>query len=302
MHREPSHRIAEPSGDQSRRAPLQIADGRHTALLSLQRTVGNRAVANLIRQWDGSNATADKVSLARIPKKPDAADVKSAQVRTKLAEPLARIKAKELINTARQVEPQVTEKLRLFAVRRGGRLTGLEHKIKGEGSLVRKIRDGAVERGLSPAEAVEREGAGINDALRYTIILPPGPEYGNLFAMISDLMKFWNITTNVRKDYWVKSETYHGVNMTFKTPETPNRPPFGFEVQLHTEDSFAMKQANHHDYEKARETKTSAADKEKLNAKMAASWGAVPYPEGFKPEATRARREQSGPVLTRPRH
>jgi hypothetical protein len=67
---------------------------------------------------------------------------------------------------------------------------------------------------------VEREGAGINDALRYTIILPPGPEYGNLFAMISDLMKFWNITTNVRKDYWVKSETYHGVNMTFKTPET----------------------------------------------------------------------------------
>jgi hypothetical protein len=114
MHREPSHRIAEPSGDQSRRAPLHIADGRHTAILSLQRTLGYRAVANLIRQRDGSNATADKVSLARVPKKPDAADVKSAQVRTKLAEPLARIKAKELINTARQVEPQVTEKLRLL--------------------------------------------------------------------------------------------------------------------------------------------------------------------------------------------
>jgi hypothetical protein len=269
---------------------MHIADGRHAAILSLQRTVGNRAVANLIKQQEGSNATADKVSLARVPKEPDAADVKSAQVRGKLAEPLARIKAKELLNRAKKVEPRITRIVEELARNRRGKLTGLQHKFKGEESLVRKIRDGAVERGMAPAEAVEQEGQGINDALRYTILLQPNESYGHLFAEIIDMMKLRGIKTNVRKDFWVKSATYHGVNMTFKTQETPDAPPFGFEVQLHTDASHGTKEANHKAYEKVRELGTTDAEKDTLNKQMAKAWASVPYPEGFRPEKTRGRR------------
>lgn len=300
MHRETSKRVAEASGEQSRRAPLHIVDARHATILSLQRTAGNRAVGNLIKQREDSIAKAAKVSLARAAK-PDAADVKSAQVRRKLAEPLARVKAKELITRAKEVEPRVTRIVEELARNRRGRLKGLDHKIKGEDSLVRKIRDGAVERGLAPAEGVEQEAAGINDALRYTIILQPNESYGHLFAEISDMMKLRGIKTNVKKDFWVKSKTYHGVNMTFRTPETPDTPSFGFEVQLHTDASFATKELNHHEYEEERLPTTSPEKKNELNAVMEGRWGEVAVPEGFTPPETRGRREKSGPALTRPR-
>ena len=248
---------------------MHAADSPHATVLSLQRAAGNRAVANL-------------VELARAPD----LDKARAKARNAVFEPLARGKASELINKAKQVEPRVTQTVEALARNRRGRLIGLEHKFKGEESLVRKIRDGALASGLPPAEAVKKEADGINDALRYTIILPPDASYGHLFGEIADTMKLFKYKVNMRKDYWVKSKTYHGINMTFRTEDGS----FGFEVQLHTQASFDTKQRNHHEYEEERETTTTPERRTELNKIMADRWVPVAVPEGFTPPETRARR------------
>jgi len=44
---------ADPAVEQSRRAPLHVADGQRGAILALQRSVGNRAVSRLINHREG---------------------------------------------------------------------------------------------------------------------------------------------------------------------------------------------------------------------------------------------------------
>ena len=85
----------------------------------------------------------------------------------------------------------------------------------------------------------------------------------------------------------MRGKTYKGINLTFTTDDAP---PVGFEVQLHTEDSFATKQLNHHEYEEEREAGTSEERREELNAIMAERWTPVQVPSGFTPPQTRARR------------
>ena len=95
-------------------------------------------------------------------------------------------------------------------------------------------------------------------------------------------------TPDLRKNYWEKSTTYKGINLTFKTPDAP---PIGFEVQLHTEDSFATKQRNHHEYEEEREVGTTEERRKVLNQTMEERWMGVQVPEGFWSVApTRGRR------------
>ena len=253
---------------------MQAADGPHAAILSLQRTAGNRAVSKLVAQ---SNA-----SLARAPD----LDKMRAAARDKVAEPLARGKARELINKAKQVEPRVTRVVQSLAFSRRGKMKGLEYRLKSEESLARKLRDKALASDKDPATAIQAEAATIRDALRYTIILAPDQSYGHLFGEISESMKLFNYKADLRKDYWLKGKTYKGINLTFLTDDAP---PVGFEVQLHTEASFDTKQLNHHEYEEEREAATTPKRRAELNEIMAERWVPVAVPEGFTPPEGRFR-------------
>ena len=256
---------AQRSDEQSRRAGLRIADGRCAEILSLQRTVGNRAVSGLIKHW-----------------RDQAQSYAASRAKTKELEPYARATAAELIRKAEDVEPRVTGHIRAVAFSRRGKPKGLEYRIKSQDSLARKLRDRAAENplgSLAPAKAVQQEADQITDTLRYTIILEPDATYGNLFGEFSETMRKFKYTPELRKNYWEKSTTYKGINLTFKTADTP---PVGFEVQLHTEGSFDTKQRNHEEYEEERAAGTSEERKKVLNETMEGRWRDVTIPAGIR--------------------
>lgn len=265
MHQGQGERAAERSGEQSRRAPVRIADGRGAAILSLQRTAGNRAVSDLIKRWR------DQGQLYA-----------ASRAKAKELESYARATAGELIRRAEDVEPRVTGHIRAVAFSRRGKPKGLEYRIKSQDSLARKLRDKAAENPLgtlAPGKAVQQEADQVSDTLRYTIILEPDATYGHLFAEISETMKKFKYTPDLRKNYWERSTTYKGINLTFKTPDSP---PLGFEVQLHTEGSFATKQRNHEEYEEERELDTSEERKKVLNETMEGRWRDVTIPANIR--------------------
>ena len=258
-------RAAERSGEQSRRASLRVAGGRGAGVVSLQRTVGNKAVSGLVKQWR------DQGQLYA-----------ASRAKAKELESYARAEAGELISRAEDVEPRVTGHVRAVAFSRRGKPKGLEYRIKSRDSLARKLRDRAAENPLStlaPAKAVRQEADQVSDVLRYTIILEPDATYGHLFAEISETMKKFKYVPDLRKNYWEKSTTYKGINLTFKTADSP---PLGFEVQLHTEGSFDTKQRNHEEYEEEREVGTSEERKKVLNETMEGRWRDVTIPAGIR--------------------
>lgn len=77
--------------------------------------------------------------------------------------------AASCVNLAREIEPCITELLREVALKVGGELVGLDHRIKTRYSLERKLR--AEIESVPIDQARERMAAKIKDALRYTICL-----------------------------------------------------------------------------------------------------------------------------------
>eukprot|EP00300_Choanocystis_sp_HF-7_P014707 c18786_g1_i3.p1 GENE.c18786_g1_i3~~c18786_g1_i3.p1 ORF type:complete len:571 (+),score=101.87 c18786_g1_i3:126-1838(+) len=72
-------------------------------------------------------------------------------------------------NTARQIEPEITELVKDAATKLGGVMVGLDHRFKTRFSLERKLRAEVADVPL--AAVPERMANKVKDALRYTIIL-----------------------------------------------------------------------------------------------------------------------------------
>jgi hypothetical protein len=189
--------------------------------------------------------------------------------------------ARKLTREAKKEEPKITGDLRRLAKSRGGRLVGLEYRLKTEASLARKLEDRArtrVSSTVDPAQAVQSEAAKVNDTLRYTIIMPSG-KYSDLVKDIRNEMQQLGYKAGNFWDAWATSDTYKGHNLTFIL-ERENDTPLLFEVQVHTKDSFATKQEIHGMYEEARAADTSPARKKELDAAMAERWTKVKTPKG----------------------
>ncbi len=179
----------------------------------------------------------------------------------------------------------MTALLGTLAANHGCRLEGLDHRLKTLASLSRKLADKVRRRTNpgDPAADTALEASKMNDVLRYTMIVPVGT-YGQVDAKLrEEIVKL----THEVKGYWnawsdPNAKAYKGVNMTFGTSAGQL-----FELQLHTEASFATKQAIHAEYEEWRAAETTAERRAELILVMAAEWtnvqvptGAVPTPKG----------------------
>ncbi len=174
---------------------------------------------------------------------------------------------------ARAVEPSVTALLTEITDRRGGDLAGREHRFKTRASLERKIagmlRD---DPALAPDEMV------IDDALRYTVRVedePAGHHVRVIREVLAALVGRGHRVLEV-KNYWPGGDSYSGVNSILRAPGG-----LLFELQFHTAASFAVKSQTHARYEAYRRPETSAAEKRRLFAEMAAPWFSVPIPAGI---------------------
>lgn len=149
------------------------------------------------------------------------------------------IKAGGVLDKAKAAEPNVTPGLVRAAALNGGHMQGLDHKLKGQDSLTRKIYTKSAAKGMT----MDQYSAKIGDALRYTFIAPDNNYAGSSQKMLDGLRE-QGYTVQV-ENTWNGSE-YKGVNANV------TKDGFTYELQLHTDSSFRVKMAQHGDYEIAR--------------------------------------------------
>jgi hypothetical protein len=156
-------------------------------------------------------------------------------------------------------EPEITRDMIDIAERHGAKMEGLDHRLKSEKSLARKIDDERDDpkNGGDPVKTAE----GMSDVARYTMTFKDQEYVEGAKATIADLEE-QGYELRV-KNYWVPGDPYQGINIAAVHPGTGVR----VELQLHTPTSLDFKepklsaddpirrQATHALYERYRESR-----------------------------------------------
>ncbi|MCV6631540.1 MAG: hypothetical protein OIF50_16950 [Flavobacteriaceae bacterium] len=144
------------------------------------------------------------------------------------------IKARQLINKLRLIEPKVTEDLTGLASKNGGEMKGLDYRLKSEESLTRKLKSDGL-------------NAPMNDVLRYTTTFTETSFVKGVQNVLNDLRSEGYEVVKI-KNTFEEGVVYKGINTNVKSPDGHI-----FELQFHTPDSFNVKQnMNHSLYEEYR--------------------------------------------------
>ena len=151
----------------------------------------------------------------------------------------AQVKGMTYYDKAVLNEPDITNQVKQVAERTGMNILGLDYRIKGKDSYLRKIRTN-----YKP-EGNEYE---INDILRYTY----GADVKNLSTKtLESIDKYSTLgynTVKVKNSWLDKDNPYNGINTIIQSPNGQK-----FELQYHTPESFELKNGKLHElYEKQR--------------------------------------------------
>lgn len=144
----------------------------------------------------------------------------------------AQVKGMSYYNKALESEPEITANVKAVAEKSGMSMEGLENRIKGKESYLRKI-----ESRYSP----DGNTYEVKDILRYTYTAAPE----NLVkCMQKSIEAYRNMGYNTIevKNYWTdKLNPYNGINTTLRAPNGQ-----AFEIQYHTPESFQVKNEEMH--------------------------------------------------------
>lgn len=171
-------------------------------------------------------------------------------------------KAEEIHAKAAAAERNVTPELVKLAGQNGMKMEGLDYRLKEKDSLARKLAD--------------PKSGEINDALRYTMVAPPGELAGSAAKTLAKLEEQGYKVTKV-KNTFKPGAPYKGVNTQVMAPDGQM-----FELQFHTPQSFDMKQnVTHGLYERARLLPDNSPEKAAIGQQMVVSAATVPDPPGL---------------------
>ena len=180
---------------------------------------------------------------------------------------------REAIGSVQQTERSATEHVHDVQQENiyGGRLEGLDFRLKGEDRLKEKAAEVLKrEPGRTPEEVVRE----VPDAVRYTFCIDKD-SYTDGCRDIRGRIEDFGYELIYSKNFWTDLE-YKGINTRWVTPDGHR-----FEVQFHTRESYHAKQeVTHEAYERIRNPQTSRAELRALHAfqREVSSW--VPVPNG----------------------
>lgn len=189
----------------------------------------------------------------------DAGEAQSVRDDEELRE--ANALAQERLAEGREVEPAITQTLQSFEDD-SARLMGLEHRLKGEKSLARKIVSDAHTEEISLEEAADN----ISDVVRYTFAID-SPVYVSMTTEVLKSLEDMGYTVVKFKNYWA-DDLYKGLNTKLLTPDG-----YLFELQFHTPESLDVKERTHVYYEAARSedaTEEEVAEAERMERELIA--------------------------------
>lgn len=176
----------------------------------------------------------------------------------------------KLVEKSQKIEPTITADISNIATKSGGKLVGLENRLKSPYSIKRKI-EAEVADGFSKSLSLNK----IRDAIRYTTVFKEN-DFVTRYKAMQHLLATEGYKTIVVKNTWKNDSAYKGVN-TFIQNEDGDV----FEMQYHTQQSFDVKNGLLHKlYEKFRDPKTSIHEKEKLLLEMRKLSSKIKIPEG----------------------
>jgi hypothetical protein len=182
-------------------------------------------------------------------------------------------RAREAIGNVQQAERSTTGDVHAIEQESiyGGRLEGLDFRLKGEDRLKEKVAEVLKrEPGRTPDEVVQE----VPVAIRYTFCLN-ADSYTNGYWDIHQRLEGLGYEMIYSKNYWSNPE-YKGINTRWMTPEGRR-----FEVQFHTRESYHAKQeVTHEAYERIRNPMTSRAEQVELKSFQSEVSFWVPVPAG----------------------
>jgi hypothetical protein len=155
-----------------------------------------------------------------------------------------------------------------------GHLERFDSRLKGIDSLARKLDGKLADISPSDFEKIHAAENSINDAVRYTAVVPADGYWGHGDAVIKALEER-GFTLEEDPGGWKVPDVYRGRNLTFQSPDGMQ-----FEVQIHTGDSLSAAEQTHPMYEEWRLPTTSLERKAELKALQAEIFNSVPIPDG----------------------
>lgn len=123
-------------------------------------------------------------------------------------------------------EAKVTQKLQTIVEANGGRLEGLEYRLKSPSSIFEKIY-------LRPQKTSINE---MKDIVRYTEIQTPDKLVNGIKTTLSELELNGYEVTKIKNTWTNPQNPYNGINVQVVSPDGQS-----FEIQFHTSDSFLLK-------------------------------------------------------------
>lgn len=178
--------------------------------------------------------------------------------------------ADQLLAVARKDEPAVTKLLTNLAATYGGEMVGLDYRLKGRDSLMRKIANDAADMDIS----LEKSADMVTDALRYTMVF----DRDNFVEAVQTVQtalagQGFEMYDHKFRNY-LNASDYRGYNCVF-TDGSGN-----FELQFHTPDTIRVKHVSHQFYEQIRVLK-DGPEKDDLIRSMRALWAEVTPPPNW---------------------
>lgn len=134
--------------------------------------------------------------------------------------------ASQIREKSEKAEPGITRDMKALEEQSGGKLAGLEHRLKSPESIERKLQD----EGAAPED--------INDPLRYTLTFP-SDQLADGANEVMEQMEDMGYTNEEVKNTFKPDKPYMGINTTFSKGDQQ------FEVQFHTPESYAIKDESH---------------------------------------------------------
>lgn len=176
----------------------------------------------------------------------------------------------KIVEKSQKIEPIITADINNIAIKAGGKLVGLENRLKSPSSIKRKI-EAEIADGFSKSKSLTK----IRDVIRYTTVFKE-KDFVTRYKAMQYLLAIKGYKTIVVKNTWKNDSAYKGVN-TFIQNEGGDV----FEMQYHTQQSFDVKNGLLHKlYEKFRDPKTPIHEKEKLLLEMRKISSKIKVPEG----------------------
>ncbi len=181
--------------------------------------------------------------------------------------------ADELLERAREAEPGITDDLTGIAAELGGRMHGLEYRLKKKEKISGKIER---VRGKRPLLDDHQAADRLADNLRYTYLSDKERHAEDVRRFLEDLRdRGYEFGEEDMENHWYPGGAYKGINMNLV------KNGYKFELQFHTPESQEAKDWTHEMYDEVERPDTSASRRAELEKAMVEVSDNVPFPVGI---------------------